>query len=122
MARASTKEPETEAPPEDPPEETPPEEPEGEGLTDSLRSFIEETVEKAIDKLKPSETSAGRRPTYRDEEESMSDLVVSKVEELLHKERKAKENHPEPTADKAPPEPVPAQPEGRRVEKIMGWN
>jgi hypothetical protein len=111
-------EPETE--PEEP--ETEPEEPETEKPGDDLEAKIEAVVDRLLPKfLKGKGGVTGARKSYRDEEDTMAELVASKVQELLGLEKKAGEHHPEPGEKKADPEPVPASPIGRRVERIMGW-
>jgi hypothetical protein len=64
---------------------------------------------------------AGRR-TLRDEEDDMRFKVERMVGDLLKKERAGGENHPAPGAAGASPEPVPAQREGRAVERFFGWS
>lgn len=87
---------------------------------DSLKSiFTKPGAEGTTDELP---AKPGKRPSYRDEEESMADLVSSKVAELIGKEKAQGENHPEPGEEKAPPEPIPAAPSTRRVEKFFGWS
>jgi hypothetical protein len=112
--------------PEETPEptpETPPEAPAAnEGLMTKIGDMIDEKVKQALDGLKEVTGKGQGRRTYRDEEDEMNDLVTSKVKDLLAAEKAQGEKHPEPDAStKAPPEPVPAQPSGRRVEKLMGW-
>lgn len=114
-----------EAPEEEKPaEETPPESPAEEGLSSAIKQYVEEAVDKAVAGFKElTGKGEGKRRTYRDEEDEMNELVGSKVKELLDAERIAGEKHPEPKADdKAAPEPIPAQPAGRRIEKLMGWS
>ena len=94
-----------------------------------VKQIVSEAVDSIKGLFKPGETPTeepvakpGKRPTYRDEEESMADLVSSKVAELIGKEKAQNENHPEPTGEKAPPEPIPAAPTTRRIEKLFGWS
>lgn len=130
MPRASaTKETETEASAEGEPASAP------ETSDDSFAERVKDAVRDALGSLLDSgevevedETEPAAKPekakrrTYRDEEDDMDNLVTAKVKELLDAEKKAGEKHPEPTEEKAKPEPVPAMPAGRRVEKFMGWS
>lgn len=116
--KAKEETPQPDLPAEEPTEPTPSES--AAGLTESIKSFITDTVHEAIDALKPAPREG--RKTYKDEEEDMADRVTAKVAELLHREKAQGENHPEPDDAKVPKEPVPAQPSGRRVEKMMGWS
>lgn len=67
-----------------------------------------------------------KRRSYRDEESSMEDVVSEKVKELFEAERASgSKNATEVEASEPPtaePERTPAQPAGRRVEKLMGWS
>ena len=115
-AKAPAKEPET----------TEPEpEPDPEPVTDEglIQTVVDKVLAK-LDELKPEvKAKPEGRKTYRDEEDEMNELVTSKVKELLDLEKAAGEKHPEPSTDaQAKPEPIPAQPSGRRVERLMGWN
>lgn len=107
---------ETEPEPEEAPDET--------SLTERITEIVERTVTKVLgEKLPKMEGPKKGRMTYRDEEESISALVTEKVAELREKEKAAGEKHDEGGgSEKAPPEPVPAQPPGRRIEKVMGWS
>lgn len=133
MATATRTKPAAETPGTEPP----PSEPESPAEEKSATiGDVKQIVADAVDSLKglfrpgaPVEEPAveepakpSKRASYRDEEEAMNDLVSSKVAELLHKEKAAAENHPEPGSEKASPEPVPAAPTTRRVEKLFGWS
>ena len=67
----------------------------------------------------PAPAARGKRRTFRDMEEEMEDLVTQKVKDLLKREKSQGENHPEPGEEKAPPEPIPASPPQRRVERAL---
>ncbi len=74
----------------------------------------------------PDEGTRPKRRSFRDEEDDMADAVRAEVARLLAKEKASGENHPAPGEMKAPPEPVPAQPQAqperkRRVESFMRW-
>lgn len=69
----------------------------------------------------PEPSEPRKRMTYRDEEFNMSDVVKKAISELKAEEKAEGEKHPEPKEEKADPEPVPAQPKGRKVESFMGW-
>jgi hypothetical protein len=116
VAPAPVADPKAGDPPADPPD--PP------AATESTVDQIVEKVLAKLDVLKPAAKPAGepaKRKTYRDEEETMGELVTVKVKELLALEKAAGEKHPDPKTEKAEPEPIPAMPAGRRVEKFMGW-
>lgn len=101
-------------------EETPPTPaPAEDGLASSIKAFIHEEIADALAAIKPTRT--GARPTFRDEEEGMAERVAEGVRELLTKEKAANENHPTPGVESAPPEPVPAAPQPRRIEKAL-WS
>lgn len=114
--RTKAETPAEEAKPEDEkPEEAAPEEAEKEqGLTEKIKDYIEEVVGKVLES-KPETTA--KRQTYRDEEAGMAETVAKSVKELLDKERQQKEEHPEPMAEKAEAETVPAKKE-RFVERL----
>ena len=108
--------------------EAKPADPADPAAAEPAESTIDEIVEKVLAKIgdltpdgKPAAEPA-KRKSYRDEEEAMGSLVAEKVRELLDLEKAAGEKHPEPEAGKAAPEPIPAMPAGRRVEKFMGWS
>lgn len=108
-------EPEEPEDPDDEPEE--PEDPE-----DDLEAKIEKVLNKVLPKfLKKGTGSTGapKRPSYRDEEDSMLEKVEKKVDELLSLEKTSGEKHDEPADKKADPEPVPAAPRRRRVESAI---
>ena len=93
---------------------------------DDLETRVEKILERTLPKFlqrgnKEPKDGPAKRPTYRDEEESMFERVEAKVDVLLKAEKTSKENHPEPGESKAEPEPVPAMPRKRRVESILGW-
>lgn len=101
-------------------DEEEPDEPEDTG--DDLEAKIEKVLNKVLPKfLKKGTGSTGapKRPSYRDEEDSMLEKVEKKVDELLSLEKTSGEKHDEPADKKADPEPVPAAPRRRRVESAI---
>src|ERR1035437_4771479 len=111
VAPAPVADPKAGDPPADPPD--PP------AATESTVDQIVEKVLAKLDVLKTEEKPAGepaKRKTYRDEEETMGELVTVKVKDLPPQERAGGENPPDPKTEKAGPDPPPAMPAGRRVE------
>lgn len=112
---------------EDDPQTTPPDpERDDESLLARMREVAREVATEVLSAAPKGTAKTGGRRTYRDEEEDMASLVESKITELLRKEKASGEHHPEPGETKAPPEPVPAQPQAqpekkRRVESFMGF-
>jgi hypothetical protein len=110
MARAAT-------PPADPPAD-----PENDGGPDweDIEARIKEIVHEVLDEATPAgDPPAGdppkaKRPTPRDDEDRMNELVAAKVKELTAA------SPPEPPKEKAPAETMP-QAAVRRIEKVMGW-
>lgn len=99
-----------------------PEEPEEKDLEAKIEEVLDRVIPKFLKKAGTTKAApAAKRPTYRDDEDRMNDLVTEKVKELLGKEKAQGEEHPEPGKQTAAPEPVPAAPRRRRVESIMGW-
>lgn len=92
---------------------------------DSLREAFGGKSQPEVEDEPAAAVTKPKRKTYRDEEESMEELVSQKVQELFAREKETgSKNDPETaaaTVEKAPPELVPGRPEGRRVEKFMGW-
>lgn len=129
MATAVRNKPTAETPAEPETPETPAEPEEAKSATiGDVKQIVSDAVESLKGLFKPGEQPAeetpaksGKRPSFRDEEESMADLVSAKVAELIGKEKAQGENHPEPGEEKAAPEPIPAAPTTRRVERFMGW-
>lgn len=89
---------------------------------------IDAKIESALERLIPKflkssggekKTPAAKRPTYRDEEESMFEKVDAKIEELLSREKSSAEKHDEAKSDEKPKELVPAAPRRRRVESAI---
>lgn len=123
---------------EDPEEEEEIDEPDKPATIGDVTRIVGEVVGDAVQGLKdmfkrtPSTgddesgtKTPAKRKSYRDEEESMEELVGKKVKELLETEKSTGSKNatePEKTEEKAPPERVPNQPRGRRVERFMGWN
>lgn len=109
---------------------TPESEPADKSATiEDVRRIVTEAVSGILDRLgedpaeevpetKPEAPKRGRR-TFRDMEEEMEDLVTQKVKDLLKREKAQGEAHPEPGTEKAPPEPIPASPPQRRVERAL---
>lgn len=136
-AKTETKAPDPSTDPEEDPEEDD-EEPDKPATIGDVTRIVGEVVGDAVSGLKDmfkrspapadaeTETKAPpKRKSYRDEEDSMEELVSKKVKELLETEKSTGSKNAEPedkTGEKAPPERVPNQPRGRRVERFMGWN
>lgn len=89
---------------------------------------IDAKIERALERLIPKflkssgaekKTPAAKRPTYRDEEESMFEKVDAKIDELLSREKSSAEKHDEAKSDEKPKELVPAAPRRRRVESAI---
>jgi hypothetical protein len=102
-------------------------------VTRIVGEVVGDAVQGLKDMLKRSPAPTGedepkapaKRKTYRDEEESMEELVSKKVKELIATEKTTGSKNAGPedkTEDPAPTERVPNQPRGRRVERIMGWS
>ncbi len=122
-------------PPKPAPEQAePPEQPEvpaeKSATIEDVRSIVAESLEPFKRLLSGGEPEAeeepeeapvvkGKRRTFRDMEEEMEDLVTRKVGDLLKREKSQGENHPEPGEEKAPPEPIPASPPQRRIERAL---
>jgi hypothetical protein len=114
---------ENDDPPEEDEEEGEPEEPEDPESPD-LEERVEAILEKVLPKfLKGKSPTVSKRPTSRDLEEEMDELVTSKVKDLLKREKAQGEEHDDGggVKEKAEPEGKPDEPRKRRVEKAFGW-
>jgi hypothetical protein len=93
---------------------------------DGIKELFSTKSQPEVEDEPAAKATPAKRKTYRDEEDSMEELVSAKVQELFAKEKATgSKNDPETaaaTTEKAPPEPIPGRPEGRRVESFFGWN
>ena len=113
-------------PEDDEPEDDEPEDGARSATIGDVERIVHDAVDGIKDLLKPAEggtkSGATKRPTARDLEEELDELVTKKVGELKAREKAQGEDHDvDGKTEKAPPEGKPDEPRKRRVESVMGW-
>jgi hypothetical protein len=104
---------------EEPTTETPT--PEGDDFVTKVTAVVKDVLGELLPgKETPTpdvDSDTGKRPTARDEEERMSQVVTKAIAEF----KAAQGDDKADTTTKVEPEVVPGTVVGRRVEKMMGW-